>query len=185
MPTILSGNDMVIFDPHEKYFLDYGCDTAIRLNFKDEKDHEQIFSKYPNQFMPYLNKSINDLEEIDLKKEFKGTLFRFPIRVEPSELSNQVKPIEKIICEDILESFFKDFNLILLFLRHIERIEIYEISNQNKKLLASTFIDYESSSPGLKQQREEFFNKLIKSVNHKDKTMNSNAFNLTLKIILN
>ena len=78
----------------------------------------------------------------------------FIIRKEPSELSEKVEPFEKLIYDEILDPFFKDLSLTLLFLRNIERIEVYEIINQKNKLIGSTFIDYKSSSSDLKQKRE-------------------------------
>jgi hypothetical protein len=135
--------------------------------------------KYPNQFLPYLSKKLDEnSNEIDLKSEFKGTLFRFPIRIEKSELSNQVKSVEQIIYEDILNSFFEDFNLILLFLKRIERIEIYEILNGVQKLIASTFIDYSESSDDLKNIRMKFNQKLNEAVDEKEKTMKESAYEL-------
>ena len=102
----------------------------------------------------------------------------FIIRKEPSELSEKVKPFEKQIYDEILDPFFKDLSLTLLFLRNIERIEVYEIINQENKLIGSTFIDYESSSSDLKQKREEFRSRLDQCVDPKDKKMNLNAFDV-------
>jgi len=73
LPSILSGNDLVIFDPHGKYFLNYdGCQRGIRFNFSNEKHHQLFFTKYHDQFSPYLNMPISNQNEIDFKKEFKG-----------------------------------------------------------------------------------------------------------------
>jgi hypothetical protein len=73
LPSILSGNDLIIFDPHGKYFVGYeGCQRGIRFSFSNEKHHELFFRKYKHQFLPYLNKPISDQDEIDLKKEFHG-----------------------------------------------------------------------------------------------------------------
>lgn len=164
-------------DPHEIYLPRRR--NAVRLNFEDTNHHEEYFKKCSDQFLPYLNKNLSEKkDEIDFKKEFEGTLFRFPIRKKTSELSDQVKPFQKLIYDEILEPFFKDMRLTLLFLRYIERIEVYEIINHKNKLIGSTFIDYEASSSGLKQNRDEIRSRLNQCVDPTDRKMNSNAFNV-------
>ena len=117
--------------------------------------------------------------KVCLEKEFNGTLFRFPIRTKEaadvSELSKEHKPIEQIVHDDILNSFYKDFDLILLFLRRIEKIQIYEVKGKNQKLIASTFINFTKSSENLAFLRNEFMKKL-NSLVKPDKTMNPDAF---------
>ncbi len=66
-------------DPHEIYLPRRR--NAVLLEFDNTKHHEEYFNKFSDQFLPYLNKNLSDkIEEIDFKKEFEGTLFRFPIR---------------------------------------------------------------------------------------------------------
>ena len=179
MPTIISGNNLIIFDPHQKYFVEHGCKRGIRLAFNEPHVQKNYFDKYPNQFAPYLNLNFGS-ERIDLKHEFKGSFFRFPIRnkeaAAESNISQEEKSIDKIIHEDILQAFYKDFHLILLFLRRLERIEIYEIKDQSTKLIASTFIDYSKSSPGLEQERKAYMSNLISRTDPVTKRMNPDAF---------
>ena len=63
-------------------------------------------------------------------------------------------------------------------MKKLEKIEIFEISNEKKTLIASTFIDFSKSSNDLKEKREQFHTKLIQAVNENDKKMKKNAFEL-------
>jgi hypothetical protein len=160
-----------MIDPQEEYI-----DGGKRFNFNQD---QLIFLKHTDQFLPYLATSLDtEIPKIDFKSEFKGTLFRFPIRTEKSKLSAEIKPFDKIIHEDILESFYIDLNLILLFLKKVEKIEIFEILNEETTLIASTYIDFSKSSNGLKEKREKFNTKLMQAVNEDDKKMKKNAFEL-------
>jgi hypothetical protein len=180
LPTIISGNNLVTFDPHGCYFHDENNRfiRGIKFDFTDPDHQSKYFSKHPNQFSPFNN--FTDLE-LDMNSEFKGTLFRFPIRnkeaAECSELSQEWQPVDKIIYEEILKSFFKDLRLILIFLRNLERVEVYEIKEGKKVLMASTWIDFEQSSQDLREKREFYKNELMKTVNSsKDRTMSPDAF---------
>ena len=59
------------------------------------------------------------------QSEYNGTLFRFPLRQEPSPaLSSNVVSSQRI--HDLFESFQADAHLVLLFLKTVEMISIYE-----------------------------------------------------------
>ena len=59
------------------------------------------------------------------QSEYNGTLFRFPLRQEPSpDLSANVVSSQRI--RDLFESFQADAHLVLLFLKTVEMISIYE-----------------------------------------------------------
>jgi sacsin len=132
LPTIISGNDLIIFDPHEKYFLNFNnCRRGIRFKIDEQQENSQnFFEKYNDQFAPYIQNGINFGSEeqgkenfLNLKNEFRGSFFRFPIRnkeaAQESKISQEEKSIDKIVHEDILSSFYKDINFILLFLRRL------------------------------------------------------------------
>jgi len=76
----------------------------------------------PDQFLPY--QGIFDCtEDVFSQGFYDGTLFRFPFRTKPSELSETLYSAEKM--EILFESFEADAHLILLFLQHLESIELY------------------------------------------------------------
>ena len=59
------------------------------------------------------------------QSEYNGTLFRFPLRQEPSpDLSSNVVSSQRI--HELFKSFQADAHLVLLFLKTVEMISIYE-----------------------------------------------------------
>ena len=76
----------------------------------------------PDQFSPY--KGIFDCtDEVFSQGFYNGTLFRFPLRNTPSELSETLYSAGKM--DTLFESFKADAHLMLLFLQHLESIELY------------------------------------------------------------
>ena len=76
----------------------------------------------PDQFLPY--KGIFDCtEDVFSRGFYDATLFRFPFRTKPSELSETLYSAEKM--DTLFESFEADAHLVLLFLQHLESIELY------------------------------------------------------------
>ena len=57
--------------------------------------------------------------------QFKGTLFRFPLRTTASELSENIYTVDKL--HVLLEALKSDGKLLLLFLRSVDTIEVHEI----------------------------------------------------------
>jgi sacsin len=62
-----------------------------------------------------------------------------------------------------------------LFLRRLERIEVYELKDGIKTLMARTYIDYTESSTHLKQIRNEYFAELLQAVDER-KLLKQEAF---------
>jgi hypothetical protein len=181
LPTIISGNYLITFDPHETYFVaanNRSYLSCIKFDFTDQAHHAKYFDKHPNQFAPFKNFAELDL---DMRSEFNGTLFRFPLRNKEaaacSELSNECQPVDKLIYEEILRAFFDDLRLILIFLRNLERVEVYEMAENGgaKVLLASTCIDFEKSSGDLREKRRFYKEALMNTVNSEEKLDSSHA----------
>ncbi|XP_056009880.1 sacsin-like isoform X2 [Ostrea edulis] len=78
-------------------------------------------------------------EETVRSGEFKGTLFWFPLRNSPSELSENVYTLEKIA--DLLKSFKEEIGSELLFLTSVENIGVYKINNGNCETEYSVALD--------------------------------------------
>ncbi len=62
---------------------------------------------------------------------FDGTLFRFPLRNATSELSKKLYTIEKL--HGLLSALKKEAKLLLLFLRSVDTIEVFEIGAQGER----------------------------------------------------
>ena len=112
LPFILSDKYLAISDPQSKFF-DDGNKTGQRYNLKDI---------VPDAFIAPFD---------DIRSFFKcsdntccnGTIFRFPLRQNPSELSNTLYDSEKV--KALFDSFTYDAHLILLFLKNITSIGLY------------------------------------------------------------
>ena len=114
--------------------------------------------KIPDQFLPY--KGIFDCtEDVFSQGYYNGTLFRFPLRTKPSNLSNTLYSEEKM--DTLFESFEADAHLVLLFLQHLESIELYvrEESQVNPRRIFQVRIA-DRSLQIVRMKREEFLGKI-------------------------
>eukprot|EP01036_Dinobryon_divergens_P039661 gene39661-52315_t len=124
-PSFVSGNYLVIFDPHNKSLLEDPDDelampqSGCRLLYREPKYSGRI-----DQLAPF------EVSEDFLRSaEFPGTLFRLPLRTPEqateSDISKSVYTPEdikmKIIC-----SFEKEAHIVLLFLKFVHTITISE-----------------------------------------------------------
>ncbi|XP_077979802.1 sacsin-like [Glandiceps talaboti] len=128
LPTIMSADKIAFLDPFERHFRDSNTRTgkAIRL------DHE-IMTRYKDQFSPFTN-VLGIGEEHFANKNFKGTLFRFPLRQTPSpELSSTVFTPERV--QELYQSFQEDGDVVLLFLNHVRRVSLYERTRSGEEKL--------------------------------------------------
>lgn len=106
-----------MIDPHEKYF--GRGRTGKKWTLGGQNCNMESISE---QFDPY--KGIFDCsEESFINGHYPGTLFRFPLRECPSELSDTIYTKEKMI--GLFKCFQTDAQLILLFLKRLESIELY------------------------------------------------------------
>ena len=113
LPSVVSGNQIGFFDPHQKHFS--RGETGRRFSFDVARD-----PKYSDQFSSY-----NVLGCNLSKSKYDGTLFRFPLRQRPSpNLCSTVCTPDRI--RELFRSFQSDAHLVLLFLKTIEVISVYE-----------------------------------------------------------
>lgn len=116
---MLSAEKIGFIDPHGIYFSDKRYRRTGRCWRLDEDSAEM--DRIPDQFLPF--KGIFDCqEEVFSNGYYDGTLFRFPLRTKPSDLSNTLYTEDKM--ETLFESFETDAHLVLLFLQHLESIEL-------------------------------------------------------------
>ncbi|XP_069597887.1 sacsin-like [Ranitomeya imitator] len=121
-PAIFSGKNIGILDPQENLFYRGG-----RLWSIEKKD--QYIEDLRNQFKPFKNVldklGLGCWEEILESGCFNGTLFCIPLRLCPSEISENVYSSERV--EELFASFMKDSGIALLFLRHVTSISLKKI----------------------------------------------------------
>ena len=101
-------------DPQKKIWRgDPGHKYRLRSNKPENQD----------SFTPFV---FADPCSLDTKQNYPGTLIRFPLRNEPSELSDKLYTTTKL--KSILKALKDDASILLLFLRHIEKIEVFTIN---------------------------------------------------------
>lgn len=120
LPSVLSGEKLFFIDPHEKYFLYKGCRTSGYLwNLKERKKEIQ---RVRHHFEPF-HDILSTFDESFKDGFFRGTLFRFPLRQTPSELCSTVYDEERV--DELFAQFESDAHLFLIFLKNIEKLELY------------------------------------------------------------
>ncbi|XP_030642545.1 sacsin [Chanos chanos] len=142
LPSVLSSKHLGLFDPQEKFFGD--GEGGYQWSLDDEDDRDSLLS-LSDQFQPFRDivQQVTDYtwENIISERNFNGTLFRFPLRSEPSEISDNLYDSGKM--RELFRSFSADADLSLLFLKNVSSISLMHIGksgtiNTELKLSAST-----------------------------------------------
>ncbi|RIA90194.1 hypothetical protein C1645_164980 [Glomus cerebriforme] len=129
LPSFVSGKYIAFLDPNAKYLPAQGYPPrrpkGTRINFL-EKEFKKNF---PDQCYPY------EKFGCDFSEEFKGTLFRLPLRnhklAGKSDISDRVFDIKEIL--QLFNSVKS--NKEMLFLRNIESCSLYQMKQQTTKLI--------------------------------------------------
>ena len=145
----MSTSQIGIIDPHEKCFGERR--TGNSWDIRKDRD---IMNAIPDQFAPY--RGVFDCpEDIFTRGSYRGTLFRFPLRTEQSELSETLYSAEKV--NDLFNGFMADAHLVLLFMQHLESIELYareELESKPRRMFQVRIS--EESLPLVREKRKEF-----------------------------
>ena len=122
LPSLVSASSFVVFDPSAKHLpknKNRTC-SGVRTTFVG-RDFSQ------NQIAPF--------HDVDTKAEFKGTVFRLPLRTsahaETSALKNG-RVVEPEEVSKLLQLFAESVKDVLLFLTSVSHIDICEYSNGSK-----------------------------------------------------
>ena len=110
----MSGNTVAFLDPHEKYFVRGEPGQAFSTT-------EPLLAEHFDQFKPF--HQIFDCN-LNQGKLYNGTLFRFPLRTQPSQLSPKIYTREMV--NTLFDSFKNEASAILLFLKNVDSISLYE-----------------------------------------------------------
>jgi len=123
--SFVSQSSFCIFDPHLKY-IPQTREPGLRVNFVKNSNLREQFS---DQFDPYC------IFGNDMKKPFTGTIFRFPLRKEwhKSEISDRC--FMSVEVRSLLKGKFrKVVQETLLFLRNVDKIEVYEQTSMKDEM---------------------------------------------------
>ncbi|KAF6736193.1 Sacsin [Oryzias melastigma] len=117
VPSIFSGNQIAMLDPHQTLF---GVNESGQC-WNLSTDRKEI-TELADQFAPYMG--MFGISEKTIKDgSFPGTLFRFPLRMKPSQLSGNIYNKEKVL--ELFESFKADASTVLLFLKSVQKISLH------------------------------------------------------------
>ncbi|KAI5106775.1 sacsin [Silurus meridionalis] len=128
LPCVFSSKYLAIFDPQKLMFDDER--EGYRWSLDDEADRKHIL-KFKDQFKPFqdiINLVCNGSctwDKIINEHYFKGTLFRFPLRDEASEISDNLYDSKK--ATQLFDSFIPDADISVLFLRSVSSISLLHI----------------------------------------------------------
>ena len=116
VPSFVSGENFIIFDPTLqclKKEIKSEFNPGIKINF-----HKHYLLNKSNQLIPYAG-----LSGFTPEKYFKGTLFRFPLRVERSKISKAVYKTSKV--QLMLNRVKENSSKLLMFLNNVKKITLW------------------------------------------------------------
>ena len=119
IPTFISGNYLCMFDPAAKFLPGTGSgNPGKRIDFVSAN----FATTFPDSAAPL------QAFGCDMAHSFNGTLFRFALRTEEmaavSGISKQVYSVASM--QELLKDLEGEAHLLLLFLKSIETLKIYE-----------------------------------------------------------
>ena len=143
LPSIASGNTVAFLDPHEKYFVRGEPGQAF------SKD-DPLLTEHFDQFEPF-----HQVLDCSLSQgnHYHGTLFRFPLRKQPSQLSNKI--YTKNMVQTLFDSFKNEASAILLFLKNVDSISLYEREERGELFHLYTAKVSEKSKTEVRKKRQE------------------------------
>ena len=120
---MLSGECLGYLDPHEAYVYVEQPRRRYTSSFQLHlvNDRAQLQTRWHHQMLPYQLAMFGG-QDILTAGRFNGTLFRFPLRTEKSELCDTIYSMHKILT--LFNTLKSDGNLVLLFLKHLESIRL-------------------------------------------------------------
>ena len=168
LPSVFSGKGIAFIDPHEEYFRKEFHGTTL-----DEKTsaylwhlerHRNKIAQLEHQFEPFKQDLFGVDETTFLRGDFNGTFFRFPLRTPrmSSRISATNYDMGKV--EELIKSLEVDAHVILLFLKSLQRIEVYRKDDGKVTQLLDVRISI-SCLEEVRQQRKLFWTKIGHQLN--------------------
>ena len=141
LPTIISGDQMCFMDQQKKIWKgDPGHKYKLAKNNPKNRD----------SFTPF---QFHDACSLGSNFTYPGTMIRLPLRNKSSTLSSTLYNIEKV--KVLINALRDDADILLLFLRHIEKIEVFVISDRGK--LSKSFSVKLDKAENIRTQKKYFF----------------------------
>lgn len=129
-------------DPQEKIF-ENGKGFLWSL---DNTEHQDALTTMVDQFQPFRDivslVSRQEWSKVVEDQHFDGTIFRFPLRNQASDISDNLYDSNKVV--ELFDSFILDADLSLLFLKNVTSVALIHI---NAHGTANTRLEVKSSVP--------------------------------------
>ena len=163
LPSFISGSTIGVLDPHYKYFTYEMEDTIMATSsysWNLIKDRDEI-AQLQDQFAPLKKEFFNVTQAVFDSGHFNGTLFRFPLRCKTNknfELGN-IYTVDKVY--NLFDSLRADGDLLLLFMKNLCEILIYDSKVAGKEEpIFSVKID-ETTNSKMIEARSEFIRSIL------------------------
>ena len=144
LPVIISGDKLAYMEPQEKV---WRGESGRSYLIQDIHSQGKLDSLAPFEGIAGFSAQV---------RTYYGTLFRFPLRKAPSDLSENCYTVQKL--HDLLVALRDEAKFLLLFLRSIQEIEVYEISEFGQQNLSFQVAIHEKDD--VCHKREHFMNEL-------------------------
>ena len=144
LPVIVSGDKLAYMEPQEKVWRGESGQSYL---IQDIHSQGKLDSLAPFERVAGFSAQV---------RTYYGTLFRFPLRKAPSDLSENCYTVQKL--HDLLVALRDEAKFLLLFLRSVQEIEVYEISEFGQKDLSFQVGIHEKDD--VCHKREHFMNEL-------------------------
>ncbi|KAF8929287.1 hypothetical protein BGZ47_001117, partial [Haplosporangium gracile] len=163
-PSFISGDQFMIIEPNQRIFngvQSQFTEVSIRGNFVEKQRGLQGFPDQLNAF--------SVVKDIDFSERYDGTIFRLPLRTskqaKDSKLSKYAHTPEEVL-EMLMELKDEALNA-LLFLKHVQKIAIYERKEDQDKPTKLFEIEIVNSAK-VSAERSQLFDRFKRHVRSRD-----------------
>uniref|UniRef100_A0A8D0EL10 Ubiquitin-like domain-containing protein n=1 Tax=Strix occidentalis caurina TaxID=311401 RepID=A0A8D0EL10_STROC len=165
VPSIFSGDQIGMLDPHQTLFGPHESGQCWNL-----KEDSKEINELTDQFAPFIG-VFGSTKETFKNGNFPGTFFRFPLRLQPSQLSSNVYDKQKVL--ELFESFRADADTVLLFLKSVQDVSLHvrEADGTERLIFRVTA----SENKALKHERPNSIKILGTAINQYCKGVPSNS----------
>ena len=149
MPSFVSGRHVVFFDPHCAFLPNVNAaNPGKRIDFVAN----DVLGANPDQFAPFAAFGC------DVRNEFRGTTFRFPLRTPAQAASSKLSKTSYVPdgVRRLLRAFAREKTLDMLFLKNVETVEVLEWApgETSPRLISRTSV--RDPTPALRAARGAF-----------------------------
>ena len=167
LPTIISGEWICYMDSQKEIW-------------KGDPGHKYKLTKnnpkYNDSFTPF---QFHDTCSLGSNYTYPGTLIRLPLRGKSSGLSNTLYDIEKL--KVLINALKDDADILLLFLRYVEKVEVFVISDRGK--VSKSFSVKLYNAENIRTPKNDFFTEVKKYyANPKPHTLPQLHYEVTIVI---